>query len=135
MILFEIAFYCSYLLSPDDITSNEILNVTVDMTLQDGETVTGGTIKLKVQSNGYNIFTSDFDLCQELSQVGLSCPLSPGNYHVFKQIDIPFIPYGGNLNATAQMYDQSNTLLVCMSVSGNVNSNQNINKKDQNIHQ
>ena len=57
-----------------------------------GETVTGGTINLSVQSSGHSLFQGNFDLCDQLQKVGLSCPLAPGKYKVFKQLDIPFIP-------------------------------------------
>ena len=66
--------YCSYTITPDDVESNENMNVTAKLTLV-GETVTSGTIKLVVDVGKFPIYENDLNFCDEIKNVGLSCPL------------------------------------------------------------
>ena len=73
-ILVYYNYYYSYTISPDDIEPDEDVTITLRTTLV-GETVTSGTIKLVATVDKFPIIDQDYDLCTEISQAGLSCPL------------------------------------------------------------
>lgn len=66
-------FFVSYTISPDDIEPDETVNITLHTTLT--EKVTSGTIKLLVKVDKFPVLNTDYDLCTEIQQAGLSCPL------------------------------------------------------------
>ena len=109
----------SFTISPDDIEPDETVTATLKSTLV-GETVTSGTIKVTGTVDKYPILNEQYDLCDELPNVGLSCPLAPGPYDISEQVQIGSIPISGTATATAELYDQSSNELACISMTATV---------------
>ena len=65
--------YCSYTISPDDIEPDEDVKITLYTTLT--EKVTSGTIKLVAKVDKFPVLDQDYDLCEEIQQANLTCPL------------------------------------------------------------
>jgi len=70
--------------------------------------------------NNFPIYTSTLNLCEAISDIGYSCPLSPKQYTVSQEVNIGDIPFSGTLTANAQIFDQKSMLLACVDLSVNV---------------
>ena len=66
-------FFFSYTISPDDIEPDEDVTIILNTTLT--EKVTSGTIKLVAKVDKFPLIDETYDLCTEIQQAGLSCPL------------------------------------------------------------
>eukprot|EP01003_Olkasia_polycarbonata_P000696 NODE_1142_length_597_cov_242.981752_g1068_i0.p1 GENE.NODE_1142_length_597_cov_242.981752_g1068_i0~~NODE_1142_length_597_cov_242.981752_g1068_i0.p1 ORF type:complete len:146 (-),score=35.11 NODE_1142_length_597_cov_242.981752_g1068_i0:108-545(-) len=84
---------------PDDIKSNE--NVTITAKGKLSADVVSGTIHAIVKADGIPVLTKDFDLCDELKSINMTCPLKAGDDSTTLPFHIPGIPVHGNINAQA----------------------------------
>jgi hypothetical protein len=105
----------SYSISPDNIQPNENITLTLQVTLT--ETVTSGTISVKVKVHKFPVYSDTLDLCTEISQGGYTCPLQPQVLNIKQNIAIEKIPVSGLVELYTQVLDQDNKELLCMDVS------------------
>jgi len=104
----------SYTITPDNIQPNEDVTITMYTTLT--ETVTAGTINEVAKVDGFPIINENYNLCTEIIEAGLHCPLAPGNYDITQTLQIGSIPISGTVSSVTKMYDQSNKMLACIQV-------------------
>jgi len=104
----------SYTIVPDNIVPNEDVTITLYTTLT--ETVTSGTINEVAKVDGFPIINQNYDLCTEIVEAGLSCPLAPDNYDISQTLQIGSIPISGTVNSVTKMYDQNKKMLACVQV-------------------
>jgi len=104
----------SYTIVPDNIQPNEDVTITMYTTLK--ETVTSGTINEVAKVDGFPIVNENYDLCTELIQVGLKCPLAPADYTIKETLQIGSIPISGTVTSVTKMYDQNKAMLACVQV-------------------
>lgn len=102
----------SYTWSPQDLEPNMQVTVKANTTLS--ETIQSGTINVVVKVENIPIVNQDFDLCTELSQIDLACPLAPQTIDKVLNIYIPSIPISGYAAVTSTVTDQSNVQLLCV---------------------
>ncbi|ETO36728.1 hypothetical protein RFI_00333 [Reticulomyxa filosa] len=104
----------SYTITPDNIQPNEDVTIVMHTTLT--ETVTSGTINEVAKVDGFPIINENYDLCTEIIQAGLKCPLAPGNYDISQTLQIGSIPISGTVTSVTKLYDQNKQLLACVQV-------------------
>eukprot|EP01084_Bolivina_argentea_P177816 307500_1 len=108
----------SYSFTPDDIHSNENVTLTIFATLT--ETVSSGKIHVDVKIGPIPVYNHKLDLCTEVKQGGMQCPLKPTNYNITQIVPIPNIPIHGNVKASVELTDQSDKQLLCMDLKVHV---------------
>jgi len=104
----------SYTITPDNIQPNEDVTITLYTTLK--ETVTSGTINEVAKVDGFPIINENYDLCTEIIEAGLHCPLAPANYDITQTLQIGSIPISGTVSSVTKMYDQNKNMLACIQV-------------------
>ena len=96
------------------IQSNE--NVTLSIFALLTEAVTSGKIHVDTKLGPIPVYKKSLDLCTEVEQGGMSCPLKATNYNIKEVLPIPEIPVHGNVQATVTLTDQTGAELMCMEV-------------------
>lgn len=65
---------------PLDITASGEVKTTIE---------SGAYVKLVVKYGLIQLLSTTADLCEQLGNVDLSCPLEPGNLNLTKSVDMP----------------------------------------------
>ena len=63
--------------------------VTVNVTVELSEKVTGGSIAVEVKYGIIPIYDTTLDLCDTLKEIGMVCPVAPGTYDKGLSVAIP----------------------------------------------
>merc|ERR1712129_423021 len=103
-----------YSLEPNDIHSNENVTLKINSTLS--EDVSNGTIHIDAKVRIIPVYDKTLNLCTELAQANMSCPLKKGPYDFEKTLAIPNIPVHGQITATVTINDQNAKQLLCMQI-------------------
>ncbi|GMM31129.1 sterol transporter [Martiniozyma asiatica (nom. inval.)] len=87
------------------ITASGILDETIDDGAYVDVVVTYGYIKLLQQT---------YDLCEELPNVEMECPVEKGDYQLTKEVAIPKEVPPGKYVVTARAYTKDDELITCL---------------------
>jgi hypothetical protein len=76
---------------------------------------TGTKVFLTIQYNSVPILKQEFDLCNLLPSVNLSCPLKNGPFSITKEVEITNLVPQGKYVVTADVYTEGHKeVITCM---------------------
>ncbi|KAL7785194.1 putative phosphatidylglycerol/phosphatidylinositol transfer protein precursor [Trichoderma ceciliae] len=83
-------------------------------------TVTAGAyVKLTVKYGLIQLLSTTADLCEQLGNVDLSCPLEPGKTTITKSVDLPSAIPPGTYNVLADVYSADDEKITCLKATVN----------------
>ncbi|RJE27064.1 phosphatidylglycerol phosphatidylinositol transfer protein [Aspergillus sclerotialis] len=74
----------------------------------------GATVRLTVKYGLITILNQQVNLCDEIKQVGLSCPLEKGEQTLTKSVDLPREIPPGKYSVRADVYDKNEKQVTCL---------------------
>ena len=74
-------------------------------------------IQVHVKVDGFPVLSKTLDLCTELKQANLNCPLQAKEYLIKQDVTIPKLPFSGNVEVQATLTDQNKAVLACADIS------------------
>ncbi|OAA69218.1 MD-2-related lipid-recognition [Akanthomyces lecanii RCEF 1005] len=84
------------------------------------KTITKGSyIKVTVKYGLIQLISTTADLCEQMGNVDLSCPLEAGKINVVKSVDLPAAIPPGTYNVFADIYSDDDEQISCMKASVN----------------
>jgi len=93
------------------------VNITVDASGTLDETITSGTLYIELEWSGIVLLNNTYDLCSQLVQVGLKCPLDSGATQIRVSELIPSNAPPGDYTATVIIGDQKNQEVTCIALN------------------
>ncbi len=94
---------------------------------QRGENLTiiaSGTLSATVEEGAYvdvdvdygliKLIHATYDLCEELPNVDMKCPIKKGHYEIKKQVEIPSQVPPGQYRVVARAYTKDDALITCL---------------------
>ncbi|VVT57861.1 uncharacterized protein SAPINGB_P005906 [Magnusiomyces paraingens] len=79
----------------------------------------GSYIDVDVRYGFIRLLTQTFDLCEQLKEVDLECPLPPGPLHITKTVELPNEIPAGKYIAVARAYTDARKPITCLSAEVN----------------
>jgi len=91
-------------------------NLLINATGEVIETIEDGAyIHVIVKVGKYiKLLEKNFDFCEQIANVNLSCPLEPGPVHVTKDVDLPSQIPPGKFFVTALLYTVDDDPITCL---------------------
>ena len=89
-------------------------SVTVKATVTTSEVVTNGSAKVEVKFGIIPFYTSTFDLCTILPDVGLKCPVNKGNHTATVTGAVPAEIPSGHYTGNVEVTDENDKELACI---------------------
>ncbi|KAL7933696.1 putative phosphatidylglycerol/phosphatidylinositol transfer protein precursor [Trichoderma chlorosporum] len=84
------------------------------------ETITKGAyVKLVVKYGLIQLLSTTADLCDQLGNVDLSCPLEQGQMTITKSVDLPSAIPPGTYNVLADVYSADDEQITCLKATVN----------------
>ncbi|UKZ73604.1 hypothetical protein TrVFT333_001252 [Trichoderma virens FT-333] len=84
------------------------------------KTVTQGAyVKVTVKYGLIQLLTTTADLCEQLGNVDLSCPLETGKMTITKSVDLPSAIPPGTYNVLADVYSADDEKITCLKATVN----------------
>ncbi|KAI1819418.1 ml domain-containing protein [Xylaria intraflava] len=74
----------------------------------------GAYVKLVVKYGLIRLISTTADLCEQVENVDLKCPIEKGQLSITKSVDIPKEVPPGTYNVVADVYDQDDTPVTCL---------------------
>jgi len=74
----------------------------------------GSHIQLSVKYGYIKLINQDLDLCENVHEVGLECPIAPGDLILQKEVDLPKAIPPGKYTVQASVYNQDEDLVTCL---------------------
>lgn len=91
-------------------------NLTIEATGNLKATITKGSyIDVEVRYGYIRLLTQRFDLCEQVEQVDLKCPIGPGEISINKKVELPDQIPPGNYIAIARAYTPEDKEITCLS--------------------
>ncbi|KAI1434675.1 ml domain-containing protein [Xylaria sp. CBS 124048] len=87
---------------------------TVDKTIEKG-----AYVKLVVKYGLIRLISTTADLCEQVENVDLKCPIEKGNLSITKSVDIPKEVPPGTYNVQADVYNDDDTPITCLQATVN----------------
>lgn len=82
------------------------------------EDITDGAYVDVVVNYGYiKLLTQTYDLCEELPNVDMTCPIVSGDYTLTKEVEIPGEVPPGKYTVFARAYNKDDTMITCLTGS------------------
>jgi hypothetical protein len=79
------------------------------------KTITRGAyVKIVVKYGLIQLLSTTADLCEQLENVELSCPLEPGKLKITKAVDLPTQIPPGTYNVIADVYSDEDEPITCL---------------------
>lgn len=101
--------------SPDPPKKGDTLMIKANVTFN--EQVTSGELKVNLAINKIPFISTNLDLCDTISQAGLSCPISAGSHTLTVSQQIPDEAPSGSYTGNQYLYDQNNNELACVALT------------------
>ncbi|KAK2759502.1 Phosphatidylglycerol/phosphatidylinositol transfer protein [Arachnomyces sp. PD_36] len=100
-------------LSPNPPVPGQTLTIKAHGTLaQDVEE--GAKVQLQVKYGLIRLVNQEADLCEQIKNVDMSCPLKKGPLTITKEVDIPSAIPGGKYSVLADANTKDNERLTCL---------------------
>lgn len=100
-------------LVPNPPRRGETLNIVANATTY-GEIDEGAYIDVVVKLGLIKLLTQRFDLCEEVSEIDLSCPVKGGPKQIVKDVEMPKMIPPGTYDAIANAYTKDDEFIVCL---------------------
>ncbi|RKF61660.1 Phosphatidylglycerol/phosphatidylinositol transfer protein [Erysiphe neolycopersici] len=81
--------------------------------------VKGAYVRVKVSYGLITLYQRDIDLCEEISNLHLTCPLEKGTFTIEKKVELPSSIPPGTFKVIADAYTNDDMKLVCLTTSVN----------------
>ncbi|TGJ83314.1 hypothetical protein E0Z10_g5465 [Xylaria hypoxylon] len=78
---------------------------------------TGAYVKLTVKYGLIRLISTTADLCEQVENVDLKCPIEKGVLSITKDVDIPKEVPPGTYNVFADVYNSDDTPITCLEAS------------------
>jgi len=79
----------------------------------------GAYVQLTVKYGLIKLLSTTADLCEQLGNVDLSCPLEPGKMTLTKSVDLPSAIPPGTYNVLADVYSADDEHITCLTATVN----------------
>ncbi|RFU73150.1 phosphatidylglycerol phosphatidylinositol transfer [Trichoderma arundinaceum] len=79
----------------------------------------GAYVKVVVKYGLIQLLATTADLCEQLGNVDLSCPLEPGKMTITKSVDLPSAIPPGTYNVLADVYSEDDEKITCLKATVN----------------
>lgn len=77
----------------------------------------GAYVDVVVNYGYIKLIQQTYDLCEELPQVGMECPLEKGEYDLIKAVELPSQIPPGKYTVSARAYTKDDDLITCLTGS------------------
>ncbi|KAH6631594.1 ML domain-containing protein [Chaetomium tenue] len=105
-------------LSPNPPLAGESLIITASGTVQN--TIDEGAYVVIVVKYGYiQLLKTTSDLCEQLGNVDLKCPIEPGKLKITKSVDMPKMIPPGKYTVLADVYNADDEHITCLTATVN----------------
>lgn len=104
----------SVILSPNPPERGENLTIIATGTLSKS-IVKGAYVDVDVDYGLIKLIHTTYDLCDELPNVDMKCPIEKGYYELTKQVAIPDQVPPGQYSVVARAYTKEDELITCLS--------------------
>jgi hypothetical protein len=105
-------------LSPNPPKPGKALLITASGNVK--ETITKGAyVKVVVKYGLIQLLATTADLCEQLGNVDLSCPLEPGKTTITKSVDLPSAIPPGTYSVVADVYSADDEHITCLKATVN----------------
>lgn len=81
------------------------------------EIVAGAYVDIVVTWGYVQLIKQTYDLCEELPNVDMECPLKKGHYELTKEVEIPEQVPPGKYTVIAKAYTEDDELITCLTGS------------------
>lgn len=79
--------------------------------------IDGAYVDVVVTFGYIKLISQTYDLCEELPNVDMKCPINKGNYELTKEVEIPGEVPPGKYVVTARAYNYNDELITCLTGS------------------
>ncbi|CAG9987734.1 unnamed protein product [Clonostachys byssicola] len=94
--------------------------VSVKATLDVKQKITSGSyVKVVIKYGLIQLISTTADLCEQVSNAGIKCPVEAGKHQISFQADMPRVIPPGTYNVLADAYGDDDEHLTCMSATVN----------------
>ncbi|CAG9945329.1 unnamed protein product [Clonostachys rosea f. rosea IK726] len=94
--------------------------VSVKATLDVEQTITDGSyVKVVIKYGLIQLISTTADLCEQVSNAGIKCPIEAGKHQISFQADMPAVIPPGTYNVFADAYGEDDQHLTCMRATVN----------------
>ncbi|EAW13998.1 ML domain-containing protein [Aspergillus clavatus NRRL 1] len=100
-------------LSPDPPLPGQTLTINASGILND-RVEEGATVALEVKYGLITLIRQTADLCEQIKNVDLECPLEKGEMTLTKQVDLPSHIPPGRYNVHADVYSKDGRRITCL---------------------
>lgn len=100
-------------LIPNPPLPGETLSITASGTVK-RPILEGSRVALVVKYGYIKLITQDLDLCDNIHEVGLECPVAPGDLILQKEVDLPKAIPPGKYTVQATVINQDEELVTCL---------------------
>ncbi|RPA73407.1 phosphatidylinositol transfer protein [Ascobolus immersus RN42] len=80
----------------------------------------GSYISLSVKYGYIKLIQQELDLCENVHEVGLECPIAPGDLLLQKEVDLPKAIPPGKYTVLANVYNQDDDQITCLTANAQV---------------
>jgi hypothetical protein len=80
----------------------------------DEDVIDGAYVDVVVTFGYIKLISQTYDLCEELPNVNMTCPLQKGDYEITKEVAIPNEVPPGKYSVTARAYNYDDELITCL---------------------
>lgn len=77
----------------------------------------GAYVDVTVNYGYIKLIQQTYDLCEELPEVGMECPLEAGEYDLIKAVELPSQIPPGKYTVIARAYTKDDELITCLTGS------------------
>ncbi|KAK3292238.1 ML domain-containing protein [Chaetomium fimeti] len=103
-------------LSPNPPAAGTTLNIEASGTVN--ETILKGAyVKLEVKYGYIRLISTTADLCEQLGNVDLECPIEPGKLSITKTVDLPSQIPPGKYTVLADVYNDDDVHITCLTAT------------------
>ncbi|RKP25667.1 MD-2-related lipid-recognition domain-containing protein, partial [Syncephalis pseudoplumigaleata] len=100
-------------LNPDPPQKGKTLNIKASGTFSEA-VVAGSYAEVEVKYGIIRLIKKQFDLCKEITQANLTCPIGPGELTLERNIDLPKEIPPGTYIVKAEVYTKDRRPITCL---------------------
>ncbi|KAL2120424.1 hypothetical protein VTJ04DRAFT_4451 [Mycothermus thermophilus] len=101
------------ILTPNPPEAGETLRIEATGTVKE-DILDGAYVNLEVKYGYIRLISTTADLCKEIQNVDLNCPIEKGKIHIIKEIDLPKEIPPGKYTVQADVYSKDDEHITCL---------------------